>query len=275
MSLAKSVFIIGWDGAGNFVKDAVTPNLDRLAKRGTISLNAQTVWPTISAECWGALLHGVPPEKHGLNNGKADTETYPEDSPYPSLFRVAREAYPDAKLAAFSAWNPINYGIIESGIGVHKVSMKDRELAIAAADYIRENPDVRLFYMQLDVPDAAGHMSGYNTPSQHLAIEDTDANMGIVLQAMEDAGILQDSLVIVVSDHGGGGEDERGHGSDHPLDKTIFWACAGPGVVPGTTLPDSLTITDTAAVAAFALGLKAPASWDAALPKGLFANHSV
>ncbi|WP_231571484.1 alkaline phosphatase family protein [Gordoniibacillus kamchatkensis] len=207
-----------------------------------------------------------------MTNDKAAQETYPDDSPYPSVFRVARDAFPEAKLAAFSAWNPINHGIIESSIGVHKLSLKDRELAQAAAAYIRENPDLKLMYVELDYPDAAGHQSGYNTPEQLRAIEEADENTGVILQAMEEMDLLKDSLVIVVSDHGGGGEHPQQHGSDHPLDKTIFWACAGPGVIPDTTIPDGITIMDTAAVVAYALGLDAPPTWEAKLPRGLFAE---
>ncbi|MCZ8516869.1 alkaline phosphatase family protein [Paenibacillus filicis] len=274
METINRVIIIGWDGAGNFVKDANTPNLDRLVYSGAFTLDAQTASPTISAQCWGSLLHGVSPEKHGLTNDKAGEETYPDDSPYPSIFRVAREAFPDAKLAAFCAWNPINHGIIESLIDVHKLSLKDRELAQAAAAYIRENPDVKLMFVALDLPDSAGHRVGYNTIGQLQAIEETDANTGYILDALEEMDLLKDSLVIVVSDHGGGGEHPEQHGSDHPLDKTIFWACAGPGVIPQMGIPDRISIADTAAVVAYALGLEAPAVWEAMLPKGLFAGNS-
>ncbi|MCM3269517.1 alkaline phosphatase family protein [Paenibacillus elgii] len=266
------VVIIGWDGAGNFVTSANTPNLDRLVRMGTFDFNAQTAMPTISAQCWGSLLHGVAPDKHGLTNESASSRTYPDDSPYPSIFRVVREAYPDAVLAAFSAWSPINDGIIEPSIGVHKVSMKDRDLSLAAAAYIREHPELKLMYVQLDLPDSAGHRHGYNTPEQLRAIEEADEHTGFILGALEQTGLLDDSLLILVSDHGGGGADPRDHGSDHPMDKTIFWGCVGPGIGRGASLPGTMTITDTAAVVVRAFGIEAPASWEAKLPEGLFAE---
>ncbi|CAN7254177.1 alkaline phosphatase family protein [Paenibacillus sp. LjRoot56] len=269
MSTYNRVIIIGWDGAGNFVRDAHTPNLDRLFEAGAFTLEAQTASPTISAECWGTLLHGVDTVKHGLTNAKAEVEAFPEDSPYPSIFRVAREAFPLAKLAAYSAWKPINDGIIESSIGVHKMSMPDDELVQAIAAYIHENPDFKLLYVQLDLPDAAGHKYGYNMPEQHRVIEESDRHTGVILGALEQADLLKDSLIIAVTDHGGGGENAFDHGSDHPLDKTIFWSCTGPGIAPGTKL-DNVNIADTATVVAHALGLDAPASWEGKLPEGLF-----
>ncbi|CAG7652250.1 alkaline phosphatase family protein [Paenibacillus allorhizosphaerae] len=286
------VIIFGWDGAGNFVTAAETPHLDNLIRQGTFAFDALTVSPTISAQCWGALMHGVTPDKHGLTNEIVGRQTYPDDSPYPSIFRAAREADPDAKLASFCSWNPINHGIIESSIGVHKATVEladedaslpnapehkvqrasaiDRRLAMDAASYIRANSDVKLLYIDFDLPDAAGHQFGYNTPEQLQAIGETDGHTGIVLRAIEEAGILEDSLIIVVSDHGGGGERSHQHGSDHPLDKTIFWGCVGPGIAPGAALEQSMTITDTAAVVAHALGFAAPASWEAKLPQRLF-----
>ncbi|WP_127484187.1 alkaline phosphatase family protein [Paenibacillus ehimensis] len=266
------VIIIGWDGAGNFVTSANTPNLDRLVRMGTFDFQAQTASPTISAQCWGSLLHGVAPDKHGLTNEIASSHTYPDDSPYPSIFRAVREAHPDTVLAAFSAWSPINDGIIESSIGVHKVSMKDRDLSLAAAAYIREHPELKLMYVQLDLPDAAGHRHGYNTPGQLRAIEEADEHTGFILDALEQTGLLDDSLLILVSDHGGGGADPRDHGSDHPLDKTIFWGCVGPGIGRGASFPGTMTITDTAAVVVRALGIEAPAAWEAKLPERFFAE---
>ncbi|CAM4122236.1 alkaline phosphatase family protein [Paenibacillus alkaliterrae] len=270
MEKIARVFIIGWDGAGNFVKAAHTPNLDRLIRMGTFGFDAQTVSPTISAQCWGSLLHGVGPDKHGLTNEIVSEDTYPENSPYPSIFQIVRDSVPDAKMVAFSAWNPINHGIIESSIGVHKVSMNDRDLSLAAAAYIRENPDLKLMFIGLDLPDAGGHQYGYNTPGQHQAIEETDENTGIIIRAIEETGLLTDSLIIAVTDHGGGGEHSHSHGSDHPSDKTIFWGCAGPGIKPDSPLQGDFVITDTAAVVIRALGLTAPSAWEAKLPEGLF-----
>ncbi|MFE5322167.1 alkaline phosphatase family protein [Paenibacillus sp. NPDC056579] len=264
------VIVIGWDGAGSFVQHTPTPHLDEWMAKGASTMSAQTVSPTISAECWGALLHGVGPEKHGLDNERAARHTYPGDSPYPSFFRVAHEAHPDRKLAAFTCWKPIMDGIVEDGIGVHKVSMPDAELAVACAEYIRSNPDLYVLFVQFDYPDAAGHKYGYGTADYLQAITETDRWSGIILQAVKDAGWADDSLIILTTDHGGGGDNPKGHGSDHPLDKTVFWMCSGPGIAVGSDVPEALGLIDTAAVVCRALGLKQPERWDAKVPEGLF-----
>lgn len=47
MTTCHRVIIISWDGAGNFVRNAHTPNLDRLFEAGAYTLEAQTASPTI------------------------------------------------------------------------------------------------------------------------------------------------------------------------------------------------------------------------------------
>ncbi len=270
LSPIKRVIVIGWDGAGSFVQHTSTPYLDQWMKRGASTLRAQTVSPTISAQCWGSLLHGVSPDKHMLNNDIAADQRYPDDSPYPSFFKLAHEAYPGRKLAAFTCWQPIMDGIIEEGIGVHKVSLPDVELGEAVAEYIRNNQDLYLLFVQFDYPDYAGHKFGFGTPDYLEAITETDRFSGKIFDAMEEAGWLDDSLVIITTDHGGGGLNPKGHGSDEPLDKTVFWTCAGPGIEAGSEAPEELGLLDTAAVACRAMGITPPVEWEARVPEGWF-----
>ena len=64
--------------------------------------------------------------------------------------------------------------------------------------------------------------------------------------------------LIVTADHGGQG---RGHGADHPLDRTIPWIAWGEGVHAGLTLPPGVSTMDTAATVLWLLGVPVPAAW--------------
>ena len=55
----KRVILFGIDGAGTFFEQAETPNIDRIFKEGAVSNRTLTELPSISAECWGSMLHGV------------------------------------------------------------------------------------------------------------------------------------------------------------------------------------------------------------------------
>ena len=152
LSPFRYAVIIGVDGAGAFFKEAETPAFDRIFKKGAVTYNMLTSIPTISAECWGSLLHGVEPEKHGLTNRKCMEFPYPADSPYPSIFRVLRRVRPGARLGSFSCWPAINIGIVEEDLDVYKSNAPDPELTEQILEYLDGGiPD--LLFVQLDHVD--------------------------------------------------------------------------------------------------------------------------
>ena len=81
--MANRVVILGIDGAGGFIQNADAPHIHTLLKAGAYSYDAQTVYPSISAECWGSLLYGVKPDRHVLDNDRAIHGRIPEDFPMP------------------------------------------------------------------------------------------------------------------------------------------------------------------------------------------------
>ena len=118
----KYVAIIGVDGAGAFFQQAETPNIDAIFANGAVTYTCKTESPSYSAQCWASLMHGVEPSKHGVDGNTIKTP-YPSQSFYPSIFRVIREANPEAELASFAQWGEINIGIVEDNIGVNKVNI--------------------------------------------------------------------------------------------------------------------------------------------------------
>ncbi|MEC0264271.1 alkaline phosphatase family protein [Paenibacillus anseongense] len=266
----KRVIILGIDGAGTFIREAQTPYLDILLAGGVQTHLARTVYPSNSGECWGSLLHGVVPNRHESHVHIQKNRSFPVDSMAPSIFRILRKARPDSTMAAFVSWKPIITGVIEDIDGMNKYAAPDEELVPAIGAYLRSNPGVELMFVQLDDVDAAGHRHGYGEGSTEYlkAITRADKQIGEISKALLEAGMLEDSLLIITTDHGGGGLDAFNHGSDAPRDMTIFWGCRGPGVNPEASLL-GLSIMDTAAVALHALGLPIPRDWDAKLPAGL------
>lgn len=259
---SKRVFILGIDGAGNAPKDVPTPNLDRVFHNGIYTYNAQASIPTISGECWGSILTGVLPEKHGLTNQIAASQPYPLDSPYPTIYKITRNGIPDAELASFSCWTPINTGIIEQNLDCHFCSDDDDKLADAISAYLKEK-DPTLLFLQMDNCDGAGHDYDYFTPEHYEAVKEADRLVGIILDAIEREGMLEDSTIIVLADHGGGGGEPKNHGSAHPQDATVFWGCKAPFITEkGKEITSPVHIADTAAVAMYSLGLSFPSEID-------------
>ncbi len=261
----KYVVIIGVDGAGAFFKDANTPNIDSIFANGAITYNCLTSDPTISAQCWGSLMHGVVPSAHGLTNSIVESKPYPTDSKYPSFFRVIRENDENAILASFCNWNPINIGIIENDIGVYKRGgISDSALTAEILAYLGENMPTALF-VQFDGADGVGHSTGYGTDSQLAMISEIDGYIGQIYEMYKQNGMLDETLFIVTSDHGGTGTN---HGGLTDAEKYVMFAATGKNVQKGTI--EDMEIRDTAAVVLHALGYENPETWTARVPSGLF-----
>ena len=261
----KHVVVIGVDGAGGYFRQAQTPCIDEIFENGATTYQMLTSNPTISAQCWGSMLHGVTPAFHGLTNAIVAAKAYPADSKFPSFFRIIREQNPDAVLASFCHWNPINVGIVEDGIGVYKVGdMGDAALTEQICSYLQKNtPDA--MFVQFDEADGAGHSYGYNTAAQLDTISRIDGYIGRIYDAYAKKGILEETLFIVTADHGGNG---TGHGGWTDTEKYVMFAAAGKTVVHGAI--GEMEVRDVAAVVVHALGYTAPDTWTAKVPDNLF-----
>ncbi len=270
---AKRVVLFGIDGAGTFFEQADTPNMDRIFRHGAVCRRVLTEIPTISAECWGSMLHGVDCQRHGLTNWLTGQRHFPGDSLFPSVFRVIREHRPEAVLASFCDWDNVNYGIIEENLGVHKVHARDCDLVQPAIEFIHTH-DFTLMYFQFDSVDHEGHAHGYGSPEHLMAITRNDAYIGRIVESMEKCGLMEDTLILVEADHGGTPPDSLGqgaHGGDSDMEKYVCFFAAGGGV-RHTELQDML-VRDTAPVMLYALGIPQPASWNSRVPAGLFPDH--
>ena len=269
------VIVVGIDGAGAFVKDARTPNFDRIFADGAVTYDALASNPTISAECWGSMLLGVGPEIHKLTNEIVSKRPYPVDSPFPSLFRRLREARPEAELGSFCDWSPITRGIVEGNLGVVNDTGRDTMLTPKICRYIR-NRKPEFLFVQLDSVDGAGHRNGYGTPKHLERIGGVDAFLGAIYGAVDGAGILENTLFIAIADHGGTnpGTGSGSHGGWTDGEKYVTFAARGRTVRRGSV--GQMNIRDLAAIVLYALGLEQPefdeTGWTAQIPEGLFAD---
>lgn len=264
-SVYKHVIVIGVDGAGAFFKQSETPNIDKIFENGAITYKALTENPSISAQSWGSLMHGITNNYHGLTNAIVANTPYPLDSPFPSFFKVVRDNNKDAKLASFCNWNPINVGIVEDEIGVYKFGgVNDSSICNAVCYYVADKAP-ELVFVQFDEADGVGHSVGYNTPQHFAKIKEIDALIGKIYDAYEKKGIIDETLFIVTADHGGNGKN---HGGYTDGEKYIMFAAAGKTVEKGEI--GEMAIRDTASVVLHAFGYEQPESWTSRVPSGLF-----
>jgi len=251
MFLYKYVAVIGIDGMGKFNSQTETPNLDKIFKNGAVAWSALSQNPTISAENWGAMLLGATPLVHKLTNGKVSNEKYTNNA-LPSVFRRIRETDPECYLASVCNWNPINHGIVEDGIGVEKITASnDKELTPLILECVRKKP--KFLFVQFDDVDGAGHSGGYGSQLHYEEIKRADGYTGEIYNAYKDAGILEDTLFIVIADHGG---VRTGHGGYTDTEKYVFLGISGKDVNSGFI--NYAETRDIAAIVLAALGLSVP-----------------
>jgi arylsulfatase A-like enzyme len=85
-----------------------------------------------------------------------------------------------------------------------------------------------------------------------------DEALGNILAELDARDLRDETLIIVTADHGG---HDTSHGSSRPENMTIPWVASGPGIQP-KALTTQVHTMDTAATAAYVLGLPIPAEWD-------------
>ena len=269
----ERVFIIGIDGAGSFIQDATTPNFNRIFADGAVDYRARTEMITISAQNWGSILSGVSYLKHGLTNSNAAKNERSSDTKYPSVFTYARKAYPDAELASFVHWDPINHGIIENDINVTKQrNGDDAALTDDICDYFNAGNQPKLFYAHYDSVDEVGHDEGSRSPNYYKQIQTVDGYLGKIYDCIEENGLLENALFIVVSDHGH--MMVGGHFGLTMRESTTTVAVKGKTVISGSSIDRDTRNRDVAAITLYALGIERPAYMTAKVPDNLFADVS-
>ncbi|KXN66457.1 alkaline phosphatase-like protein [Conidiobolus coronatus NRRL 28638] len=262
----ERVLFLGLDGAGSFHTKIDTPNVDRLLKSGIYCDYASAMDPTMSGENWGSMLHGVIPSKHGLNNDIADNYPYPEDSPYPSIFKIIYQQDPKAKMASFARWPAINTGIIELSVPMHRVSnLSDDDNIGPMLKYLRANgTDSKLMYFYFGDIDNAGHNMKWMTPIYKINYKKVDAYIGLILDALDVLNIRDTTLVIIAADHGGIG---YGHGGTIKFERNVLFGISGPNINTKKLHDNAVRNMDAAAIILKSLNYQIPDYFDAKYPK--------
>ena len=265
----RYVVLIGVDGAGTFFKNADMPNVEDILVGGARTYSMLSEPLPISAQNWTSMLHGVTFDLHGITNDLLkEGFSYPQDSDMPSIFRIMREQDPSIKMASFTHWKYINTGIIEEGLDVYKHSAEtDEELTASICDYVAEEIPHFLF-IQYDEADEAGHDYGYETDIYYETLSRIDGYIGQVRETYESLGILDETLFLITSDHGG---REQDHGTLTLAERNIMFGAAGHTVEKNGEILD-MEIRDIATVVLYALGFEGPDSdkWTSRIPGGLF-----
>ena len=258
---AEHIFLIGFDGWGSYCMDSVEmPATRALMEQGCYTLKKRTVLPSVSAPNWASMFMGATTELTGWTNNGERAPLEPayvnENGVFPTIFSLIREQMPKAKTACIFEWGGIRPLVDEKAID-HCVQLKPENIAAASAEHIKKvKPDfMAIIY---DDPDHVGHSAGHDTPEYYARMEELDALLGEIITAIKEAGIYDDSVIIVTSDHGG---INHGHGGLSMMEMETPFIIAGKNIKQGGEFSEVMLQQDTAHTLAEIFGLTVPQMW--------------
>ncbi len=248
------VLIVSYDGLRPEVLEmAWMPALRGLMRSGAFTLSAQTIMPSTTLPAHSSMLVGTCPVKHGVYWN----EYFPENgyARGTDLFDLAHAyGYETVMVAGKEKLRQITE---PTSLDILRI-IDDRDLVIAEKVTAGFPVDFGLMFVHFPMLDVIGHNDGWLSEGQLHAAVLADRAMGLLLDELEVKRLRDETLVIVTADHGG---HNLRHGTSQPEDMTVPWIASGPGVI-STMITAPVYIMDTAATAAYALGLPIPEEWD-------------
>lgn len=261
----KHVIIIGVDGLSpHGIMNSATPHMRRMIDDGAFSLHARGVMPTSSSPNWASMIMGAGPEQHGVTSNDWQPTKYDippaaigEGGIFPTIFGQIKLRRPDAVLGVFHDWN--DFGRLFERAAVNRIVDADGPTnAVELAVEFLQTEAPLFTFIHLDHVDHAGHDHGHGTPEYFEAVAVADKLIGRVVGALEHAKMLERSIVLVTSDHGG---KDKGHGGATRAEIEIPWIIYGRGVRRGYELKTPIDTCDTAVTVAHILGIKPHTAW--------------
>ena len=267
---AEHVFIISLDGGKPAaIEQSQMPVLGRLVAEGAHTWTATTIFPSITLPSHTSMLTGVGPDTHRIlwngwvpSRGVVGVPTVFSEAKkagFSTAMFVGKEKF--RHLLLTNSVDEFTYGrsdaiqVVKSDGDGGEVKREGTVLAdrVArqAATYIVEHKP-NLCFIHFADPDSVGHRSGWGSPQQLEAFAKSDAALDVVMKAISQAGIADQSVVIVTADHGGHGHT---HGSKNPEDMEIPWVAWGKGVKRGFAITAPVSTCDTAATALWLLNV--------------------
>lgn len=213
------------------------PNLTMIKLNGAYANGVEGVYPTVTYPSHTAIVTGANPAVHGIvQNTIFEAPTDPQTGSWywysnqlkaETLWQSAKKAgmtigsvgWPVTVGAEIDynvpeIWDPADHpisgkraienstpGLIQKIVSAGKIGKGD-DFRTSAAEFIIKNYKPNLMLLHLIALDDAQHEFGPLTPKAFETVETEDGYIGRVLQAVKDSGVMDQTTVFIVSDHG-------------------------------------------------------------------------
>src|SRR5690348_5886083 len=274
----EHIVIIGIDGLSpDGIRTASTPVMDKMIANGTVKWDVRTVLPSSSSPNWMSMISGAGPEQHGVIDNdweKTDRSLPPvimdDEDIFPTIFQVIRNNYPNGKIGAVYNWKGFGRLFEKKAVNYDTTSASVDTTVSLFTDYIKNEKPLFAF-IQMDHVDHAGHTYGHGSEEYYKAVSKADSLIGKIVEGIHEAGIEENTLVIITADHGGKG---YGHGGATPEEAEIAMIFNGKDVKKGYQVQQPVYTYDLAATIAFALNITPPYAWIGRPLKSAFEGFS-
>ena len=232
------VLIIGIDGVrGDVAQDTAEKEdstFGSIMEEGAWSFNVDVGPYAISGPGWASMLTGVWCDRHGVVD---NTFRGSQLESVPDLFEFIENHDQNQSTAAVYRWEPIDEHILGEGSADRRegydtdVKVRDR-----AVELLSDEPDLDVLFVSMDDVDATGHDEGFSpdVPEYVAAVERAENMTGDILDALGARDQSQETwLVIITSDHGGGGRFLKMHHPSTQIDRNTFMLVNGGSTIQG------------------------------------------
>jgi len=255
----ERVLIVSFDGLRpDAIAEAKMSNVLSLMQTGAYTFGAQTIMPSVTLPAHSSMLVGTCPAKHIVRwNQYVPENGYAIGTDIFDLAHAAglRTVLVSGKEKLRQVTEPASTDYFAFVDDTDKINDPFTIEQLAIQQILK---DFNLMLVHFPNGDLKGHDHGWMSYKQLNQYGRDDEAFGYILETLKNLGLYEGTLIIVTADHGG---HDTTHGTDILEDMTIPWIISGAGV-QSRQLSTYVHITDTAATAAFALGLTIPPEWD-------------
>ena len=267
-ALARHVVLIGVDGFGaQYIPWKLMPNLSRLRDEGHYVVG-RCNFPTSSGINWETVMSGTVVELHGYrnwNSKKPDVRAFEvtEKGIPPCMFHEIKRQDPSAYTVSLYNWDGIGFEHATNEVDyveyfeAGSAEQRDDDAATRGIAQLKEHK-AKLTFIYQHLPDVYGHKCGWGTPEFTNACVHVDGNIGRIVKGIEESGLRDDTVVVLLADHGGLGKK---HGMDVIECFEVPFLVSGPAVKRGFRLREPVILADTAPTILSLLGYTIPETW--------------
>jgi hypothetical protein len=195
--VSRRVILLNIDGLSWYwCRRSDMPFLHRMMEEHAHAPNgAITVYRALTNPAFASILTGAPPEVHGIRNNNLG-QSLTIDA-LPDL--VPAKLYGSVHMKHFSkpSWEVQWFSLVEHG------AKETEELLFGQLKKdVAERPELRLFIADISEVDFTGHSYGSYSRQYREAAARADAHIRDFYRWLEETGHLEDSTLIISSDHG-------------------------------------------------------------------------